>query len=55
MPQSPRFELARGQSDDAAKVLEKAASWNKTKMPEGKLIPEPPVCFKFKACEFVCK
>ena len=42
-PRSPRYDLITGNSENAFRTLQRAARWNKTKLPEGKLAPEPEV------------
>ena len=42
-PRSPRYDLITGNSQNAFETLQKAARWNKTKLPEGKLVTEPEV------------
>ena len=42
-PRSPRYDLITGNSVNALRTLQMAARWNKTKLPEGKLMPEPEV------------
>ena len=43
LPRSPRYDLITGNTDNALRTLQMAARWNKTKLPEGRLIPEPEV------------
>ena len=43
LPRSPRYDLIIGNTDNALRTLQMAARWNKAKLPEGKLIPEPEV------------
>ena len=43
LPRSPRYDLITGNTDNALRTLQMAARWNNTKLPEGKLVPEPEV------------
>ena len=42
-PRSPCYDLITGNSENAFRTLQMAARWNKTKLPEGKLISGPEV------------
>ena len=39
-PRSPRYDLITGNSENAFRTLQRAARWNNTKLPEGKLVSE---------------
>ena len=43
LPRSPRYDLLTGNTDNTIRTLQMAARWNKTKLPEGKLVPEPEI------------
>ena len=45
IPESPRFDLARGRPDLAQMTLEKAAKFNGRKLPDGQLKPLVVVSF----------
>jgi len=43
LPNSPRFDLITGNTENAHKTLKMAARWNREELPEGYLVSEPEV------------